>query len=81
MMAKMVQTAKQTVKAMVDIHSARLWPGTLVAAWVCMMPPAPVVRKVSGATYAATSANALTPINNTTVMPATIWLYYFCDRV
>ena len=32
MMAKMVHTAKHTVKAMVDIQSARLWPGTLVTA-------------------------------------------------
>src|SRR5487761_2256267 len=48
MMAKIVHTAKQTVNAMVDIQSARLCPGMLVAALACMMTPAPVDRKVSG---------------------------------
>jgi outer membrane protein W len=65
---------------MVDIHSARRWPGTLVAAVTFMMTPAPVVRKVSKvsrATYAATTANALTPINNTGVLPATILLCWY----
>src|SRR3569623_1242977 len=39
MMAKMVQTAKHTVKAIVDIHSARPWPGVVVATGVDMMSP------------------------------------------
>jgi hypothetical protein len=49
MMAKMVHTAKQTVNAMVDIQSARLWPSTLVTAIACMMAPAPVDLKSSEA--------------------------------
>src|SRR3569623_569607 len=46
MMAKMVQTAKHTVNAMVDIHKARLWPGVVVATDVVMMSP---VSKTDGA--------------------------------
>jgi hypothetical protein len=38
-MAKMVHTAKQTVKAMVDIQSARPCPATLVAVVAGMMVP------------------------------------------
>ena len=44
MIAKIVQTAKQTVNAMVDIHKAVPWPSTAVFALDCMLSPSAVVR-------------------------------------
>ena len=56
MIAKIVQTAKQTVNAMVDIHSARLWPGVAVGICVGMTNP---VLKSDGDQEASSYRSAL----------------------
>jgi hypothetical protein len=65
MMAKMVHTAKQTVKAMVDIHNARPWPATLALGRSCMESPVRwSVSDYRGDRNRALPVQALRSINN-----------------
>ena len=82
MMEKIVHTAKQTVKAMVDIHSARLWPATLATALACIVVPRSVFAdKFSDDKSRDSPMNALTLINNTAVIGRDIFALLFCLSV
>src|SRR6185369_5664685 len=80
MMAKIVHTAKQTVKARVDIQSARPCPSTGAAVVIGMGVPRPVEQNCVVRQKPGLAANALSFVNITWHFCAASLHFFYWDR-